>query len=254
MTLTLNGTEQAFLEDICTHPEDDGLRLIYADWLEEHGREQRARYIRVQIEIARLWEGVEYDQARAADLVSQETDLLTQENFWEWFGPTLAVVWPERPPLRLYHGEFAQVGAWGGPTSGLNWNLSLRRGFLDGIGLTGTELRRHGKKLVRCGQPLAEIQLQDAEPSEDNHLTPSIWYWQYCRCWLAERAESRGSDGWTCGVRSHLPSELFKLLNAGRQRGGDLHLRSYPSKQSAEQDLSNACLRWCRQPTPHPAY
>jgi uncharacterized protein (TIGR02996 family) len=28
---------QAFLADIAAHPEDDAPRLIYADWLEEHG-------------------------------------------------------------------------------------------------------------------------------------------------------------------------------------------------------------------------
>ena len=27
--------EQGFLDEILANPEDDGLRLIYADWLEE---------------------------------------------------------------------------------------------------------------------------------------------------------------------------------------------------------------------------
>lgn len=31
-------TEQAFLRDIAENPDDNGLRLIYADWLEENGR------------------------------------------------------------------------------------------------------------------------------------------------------------------------------------------------------------------------
>ena len=46
--------EQALLQAVLDDPEDDGIRLIYADWLEEHGRAERAAFIRAQIEDARL--------------------------------------------------------------------------------------------------------------------------------------------------------------------------------------------------------
>jgi uncharacterized protein (TIGR02996 family) len=46
--------EEAFLQSICEDPDDDAVRLIYADWLEEHGKPERAEFIRVQIELARL--------------------------------------------------------------------------------------------------------------------------------------------------------------------------------------------------------
>jgi uncharacterized protein (TIGR02996 family) len=49
--------DEAFLRDICEHPADDTLRLIYADWLEEHGSEEaqaRAQFIRLQIARAPL--------------------------------------------------------------------------------------------------------------------------------------------------------------------------------------------------------
>ncbi len=39
----------AFLADICQHPADDTPRLIYADWLEDHGDHDRANFIRQQI-------------------------------------------------------------------------------------------------------------------------------------------------------------------------------------------------------------
>ncbi len=43
----------AFLADILAHPADDAPRLIFADWLEEHGGEpERAEFIRVQCQIA----------------------------------------------------------------------------------------------------------------------------------------------------------------------------------------------------------
>ena len=46
--------EQVLLSTIIAAPDDDRPRLAYADWLEEHGRHDRARLIRVQIELARL--------------------------------------------------------------------------------------------------------------------------------------------------------------------------------------------------------
>jgi uncharacterized protein (TIGR02996 family) len=45
--------EQALLATIFATPEDDAPRLIYADWLDEHGQPERAEFIRVQCELAR---------------------------------------------------------------------------------------------------------------------------------------------------------------------------------------------------------
>lgn len=43
--------DEAFLHDIVTNPADDVVRLIYADWLNDHGQEDRAEFIRVQCEL-----------------------------------------------------------------------------------------------------------------------------------------------------------------------------------------------------------
>jgi uncharacterized protein (TIGR02996 family) len=43
--------EDAFLQTIAENPED-GPRLVYADWLDEHGRAERAEFIRLQCELA----------------------------------------------------------------------------------------------------------------------------------------------------------------------------------------------------------
>src|SRR3712207_7138456 len=42
------------LDAIAAAPDDDGPRLVYADWLEEHGEQARAEFIRAQVELARL--------------------------------------------------------------------------------------------------------------------------------------------------------------------------------------------------------
>jgi uncharacterized protein (TIGR02996 family) len=45
--------EQAtFVSQICENPDDDTVRLVYADWLDENGDPDRAAFIRVQVQIA----------------------------------------------------------------------------------------------------------------------------------------------------------------------------------------------------------
>jgi uncharacterized protein (TIGR02996 family) len=48
------GLAKGFLDDIVAHIDDDTPRLVYADWLTEHGHDDRAEFIRVQVERARL--------------------------------------------------------------------------------------------------------------------------------------------------------------------------------------------------------
>src|SRR5207248_2696491 len=48
------GDESAFLKAIAESPDDDGLRLVYADWLEEHGQDDRARYLREEVALTRI--------------------------------------------------------------------------------------------------------------------------------------------------------------------------------------------------------
>jgi uncharacterized protein (TIGR02996 family) len=45
---------KAFLDDIVANIDDDTPRLVYADWLEENDKPERAEFIRVQVERARL--------------------------------------------------------------------------------------------------------------------------------------------------------------------------------------------------------
>jgi uncharacterized protein (TIGR02996 family) len=45
--------QDALLRAICENPDDDAPRLIYADWLDEHGDPLQAEFIRTQIELAR---------------------------------------------------------------------------------------------------------------------------------------------------------------------------------------------------------
>jgi uncharacterized protein (TIGR02996 family) len=60
-----------FLAAIRAAPDDDAPRLIYADWLDEHGEPERAEFIRVQCELARR---------ESPGLKMRETDLLAKNH------------------------------------------------------------------------------------------------------------------------------------------------------------------------------
>jgi len=49
--------EAAFTAAILAEPDEDTPRLVYADWLQEHGREERAEFIRAQVLLAKLEAG-----------------------------------------------------------------------------------------------------------------------------------------------------------------------------------------------------
>jgi uncharacterized protein (TIGR02996 family) len=45
---------EGLLDALRDDPEQDGLRLVFADWLDDHGEAERAEYIRVQLQMERL--------------------------------------------------------------------------------------------------------------------------------------------------------------------------------------------------------
>jgi uncharacterized protein (TIGR02996 family) len=119
--------EEAFLEAIRQQPDDDAPRLIYADWLEEHGQPERAEFIRVQIEMDRLPEG----SPRWYDLDGRAQALLAQQEL-DWLGPMAEVL-----------------------TSWL-----FRRGFLDSVELQAEMFLRRGEELFRR-EPIRKYCLRD---------------------------------------------------------------------------------------------
>lgn len=66
--------EAAFLARICADPDDDGPRLVFADWLDEHDQADRAEFIRVQCALAQM----PTDDPRYPLLAGIETNLLAR--------------------------------------------------------------------------------------------------------------------------------------------------------------------------------
>jgi uncharacterized protein (TIGR02996 family) len=85
--------ERAFLQAIQDEPDDDAQRLIYADWLDDNDRPERAAFIRAQVRLAAL---PEEDSARLA--LEDEADDLLEAHEEEWAAPLrgLALEWEWR--------------------------------------------------------------------------------------------------------------------------------------------------------------
>ena len=96
---------EPFLHAICADPTDDTARLVYADWLQESGDAERAEFIRVQVERARLRAAGEDSEAlrtrdlemRAGHAVKWQRELprlrgVSWQRFWRGFvsGVTVA--------------------------------------------------------------------------------------------------------------------------------------------------------------------
>jgi uncharacterized protein (TIGR02996 family) len=113
-----------FLEDIVAHPEDDAVRLIFADWLEEHD-DPRGELIHVQIELTRL---SPHDERRRG-LRRRERDLLAQ------YGDR----WRDELPA------FASV-EWG----------EFERGFVTSIRVRDLRLFLHEYRAVYEAAPIQE--------------------------------------------------------------------------------------------------
>ena len=105
---------EAFLRDIIEHPEDSVPRLIFADWLEEHGDEAdqaRAEFIRTQCTLSEL----PLRDTKRTRLEGRELDLRTE---WE-------VAW--LAPLRERYADVL-----------IRWDW--RRGFLGFLGTEGVRI------------------------------------------------------------------------------------------------------------------
>ena len=93
-----------FLEAILAHPDDDAPRLVYADWLDEHGDAERAEFIRVQIERAAL---PKWDVRQVALRLREQVLLAKHGAGWRAELPTVkGVTWGDFRRGFMATGEF----------------------------------------------------------------------------------------------------------------------------------------------------
>jgi uncharacterized protein (TIGR02996 family) len=140
--------QNPFLQALLANPEDDTLRLVMADWLDENDQPARAEFIRLQVELAR---GVE-ELDRRRYLEQRQRDLLLNHEA-EWVEPLAAVL--DCPP-----------GKWGG------W--VFRRGFVEYFHLPASVLNRHGERLAQL-TPVRELFLRPCNSGNVLALCRRTW-------------------------------------------------------------------------------
>jgi uncharacterized protein (TIGR02996 family) len=140
------GLAKSFLDDIVAHIDDDTPRLVYADWLLEDGQDDRAEFIRVQVELARLaaWD------AAVVPLRLRERELLARHGE-EWLAEVPAVRGARWEGFR--RGIVAEVSFESFAT--MRANAHLCRAVAPVEAVTVNWPRRGESK--KAAQPIAEL-------------------------------------------------------------------------------------------------
>lgn len=223
-------TGEQLLAAICAEPNDDGLRLIYADWLDDTGDADRAEFIRVQLQLATLAGMGRAPEPEWIDpLVSRELELWVHSP--EWFAPLKDV-------LRL-----VQIGDdHPDEMTVLNFSIDggtyavVRRGFASEFHVPADWWAGHGEAVVRS-HPVERVKFTDRRPHQGVGGSDR-WFWYDDR--RAESALTFGSP--------YIPEAILDVMI--KRSGARLDYRnSWSNLTSAEMAwdvLSDACLKWAR--------
>ena len=140
----------AFMRTIIERPDDDLPRLVYADYLDERGEAERAEFIRVQCELARLMltcpcRGY-YCTSLTCDWTSDYGSLRRRERELLNFGTFAWTRW-----LQMMIGV-----AEPGRLPDLRWEF--HRGFVESITCSWADWQRHAYA-IRAATPLRVVRL-----------------------------------------------------------------------------------------------
>src|SRR5688500_16209258 len=113
----------ALLQAVIANPREDTPRLAYADWLDENGDSERARFIRLQYEIEKL----------------------------PPIGPKASKARKEEEALLKKHEK-----EWAGEIAGLTEAFWFRRGFVEMLRLPAANFLKHGARLFQLA-PLRAV-------------------------------------------------------------------------------------------------
>jgi uncharacterized protein (TIGR02996 family) len=104
MSIYLNGHPQVLemLQDAKEHPEQDGPRLVLADWLEDHGDQDRADFIRCQCLLAVAASELAEGQRRETE---DRCEHLLDQHGGGWIGP----LWREWCSTLAWHRGLLSV-------------------------------------------------------------------------------------------------------------------------------------------------
>jgi uncharacterized protein (TIGR02996 family) len=141
------------LAAVLRDPDDEAVRLVYADWLEERG-DPRGEFIRVQCELARI------DAARPVILSAH-----TSCSWGMWEALADAVDVPGRAELEAREAALLEEheDEWAGDLSDLGVNdWEFRRGFVECITLPAENYLENAAALARVA-PLRDVEVEEID-------------------------------------------------------------------------------------------
>jgi uncharacterized protein (TIGR02996 family) len=139
---TTSSPREAFLADVLARPEEDGPRLVYADWLTDHGETEsdraRGEFIHLQCRMA----GLEENSPERLDLQPRERDLLADHSpAWMKVLPS----WARKLPC-TYRFLDDQWPDW---VKGEDRACTYRRGFVAWVSMLLEGFINAGSQLYR---------------------------------------------------------------------------------------------------------
>lgn len=149
------------LKAILANPDDDTPRLVYADYLQEHGDEPRAEFIRVQVALAK-WKPRCIAGCHHKDRESwcRRCRLLAREG--ELFAPH--VVATNRAWFRAAGADFpCGLTCDRGAFDYLGSNGLVRRGFLEAVRCPAADWLRHADSLTWHPEQTVECKAKGCE-------------------------------------------------------------------------------------------
>lgn len=154
MPTTILSERDALYAAILDKPEDDAPRLIFADWLEEHGEEERAEFIRVQIELGK--------EPSECDHMFCDGSLIVCDNCRHWktlHKKKFQLLDANRKWFRtegfsdnVGFGQNQELVFWLAGDSRGNTQLieaNTARGFVDAVHLTLDQFLQHGRSIAK---------------------------------------------------------------------------------------------------------
>lgn len=230
---TINIEQQELLDFIIEHPDDDVSRLVYADWLEEHHQAERAEFIRVQIELDKLfnedtdWKLCTETSANwcpiCGDCCCKNQDEKKNDENCPLHNPySKHHLWDE---LKTQEKELRPIDY----THHATW----RRGFVETISCPFKSWLQHGPTIV-LEHPIQRVQITDKDPAAGYHGLG--W------CWFPD-------ENWELINRpAIIPRELKdymigKPYHSYNEDDPDPFAFDYSSSESAHADLSQAVIK-----------
>lgn len=215
---------------ILADPDDDLVRLAYADWLDEQGRAERAEFIRVQIELAAGLPGPE------ELTIGTPLDGDPRHNCRSCLRmPAGDHCRHHRLKIREAALLLTHAGEWF-PLPGKTFHASPRRGFIDEVEAGSAGLEAHLPSLL-LAHPITRVRTTDRFPARWSSFLQATFYWYLTK--------TLNDEDYSVAIPRHWVPWPLRSSPVWETAPLRLHsLPSYDTLEDANDAMSKAWLVW----------